>query len=64
MSGTSAGGGRSDRCLGRFGGVLAGFDGVTYSTLNPILVYLADNYGQDSASCDMEAVKIIPGLLN
>lgn len=44
--------------------MLVGFDGVTYSTLNPILVYLADNYGQDSASCDMEAVKIIPGLLN
>ncbi len=39
-------------------------DGVTYSTLNSILVYLADNYGQGSASCDMEAVKAIPGLLN
>lgn len=37
---------------------------VTYSTLNSILVYLADNYGQGSASCDMEAVKAIPGLLN
>ena len=35
---------------------------VSYSTLNTILVYLADNYGEGSATCDMEAVKAIPGL--
>lgn len=35
---------------------------VTYSTLNTILVYLADHYGEGSATCNMEAVKAIPGL--
>ncbi|MDZ4262713.1 MAG: hypothetical protein U1B30_10320 [Pseudomonadota bacterium] len=37
-------------------------DVVTYSTLNTILVYLADNYGQGSAGCDMNAVRAVPGL--
>ena len=37
---------------------------VTYPMLNSVLVYLADNYGQGSASCDLEAVKAVPGLSN
>lgn len=35
---------------------------VTYAMLNSVLVYLADNYGQGSGSCNMNAVKAIPGL--
>lgn len=37
-------------------------DGVTYSMLNTVLVYLADNYGQGSADCDMSVVRAVPGL--
>lgn len=37
-------------------------DVVTYSMLNTILVYLADNYGQGSANCDMNAVRAVSGL--
>lgn len=37
-------------------------DNVTYTALNQILVYLAGNYGAGSASCDLNAVKAVPGL--
>jgi hypothetical protein len=40
-------------------------DGITYTQLNTILVYLADNYGAGSASCDLGAIKAgVPGLLD
>ena len=39
-------------------------ESFTYTMLNSVLVYLADNYGDSygSTTCDMNAVKAIPGL--
>jgi hypothetical protein len=38
-------------------------DGIGYATLNLILGYLASNYGQGAGSCDTNAVRAIPGLV-